>query len=598
VVAYDIDEKKYYTFTDCEDNDTRQPLSDLIPFLDDCRVLIAHNQMMYDIPVLRKLIGWIPSPDVVFYDTMILSQVLNYKRFGFGHSLAKWGEFLNYAKVEHEEWNRYSPEMRKRCQVDVELNVKVWEHLSAELQSRKNKETLKLGIRGEHYASYFTGRANAGGWPFDVEAAKLLLTRIGHELLLIKEVVEPQLKLKIAQLDNNPEFKSPAWIKNGDYAARTAGWFEISPRLGQEEDRPIWGDYCRVQAVKPDIGSMESVKGLLFSLGWVPDEYNYVKNAAGKLIQSTPKLTESSLEPLGKIGEMIGDFYSLRARHSVLQTWIDSVVDGRLHGDCFVIGTPTGRARHEIIANIPSADAKYGPEIRALFIAPPGYVVVGVDSKGNQNRALAHYLNNKDYTEAVCTGDIHEYNKGILETILGNMGAAGRKKAKAFFYALIFAGGAGKLALITTGKRDPVRGSVIKESFLKGIPGLKKLVSSLEDMFTVTQEKTGKGYILALDGRPIFMEAARLALNYLLQSFEKITVSLSIQQVVEELDRGRFDWQPLIFYHDEIQFYVKEDQAEAAKEISLKTFKEAPNKLGVSIMEGSAAIGKNWFETH
>jgi len=597
-VARDLSTGEQTVFSDY-DKDAR-PLKELPSFLDSCRLLSGHNILMYDLLVLEKLLGWKPKKTQKLVDTMIMSQVLNYKRFGFGHSLKAWGEFFKYPKVEHEDWSQYSPEMRNRCVVDVELNVKVYRYLIDELSSRKNKDKLKLGLKVEHGISRYVGRSILHGWPFDVAKALEVKQQLEDEMAKIEDFINPQLRMKLAKVDSDPEYKSPAWVKTGNYAVRTAAWFEIDPARGQEEDRPVWGDYCRVEVVQPDIGSMESVKDLLYNLGWEPDEWNYVKNDKGVPVKSSPKLTEASLEPLGEVGEKINKYYTLRSRHSILKTWIEeNVTDlGRIHGDCFVIGTPTARSRHGIIANIPSADATFGPEIRSLFSSPAGYVIVGADSKGNQNRALAHYLENKEYTEAVCAGDIHDFNRKILESIVGPMGPDGRKRAKAFFYALIFAGGPGKLALIVTGRRNNEVGLKIKNEFLRKIPGLNELVTRLEKMFEATEAKTGKGYIMALDGRPIFMEGKRLALNYLLQSFEKITVAAAIDQLQNELDEGGFDWQPLIVYHDECQFLVREDQAEAAKELALKAFREAPKQFGAMIMDGSAAIGKNWYETH
>ena len=598
-VAQDLASKEEFVFSDY-DSEAR-PLSELPKFLDSCSLLSGHNIMLYDLLILEKLLNWKPKPEQKLVDTMIMSQVQNYKRFGFGHSLAKWGEFFNFPKVEHEDWSQYSPEMRNRCVVDVQLNVKVYNYLVTELNGRKAKDKLKLGLKFEHGVSRFVGRSILHGWPFDKERALEVKASLEKEMELITELINPKLKMKLAKVDSDPEFKSPAWVRTGNYAARTCSWFEVDPSRGQEGDRPVWGDYCRVEVVQPDIGSMESVKELLYSLGWEPDEWNYVKNERGALVKSSPKLTEASLEPLGPIGAAVSTFYTLRARHSILTTWLEENYrpdTGRIHGDCFVIGTPTGRSRHGIIANIPSADAAYGPEIRSLFTCPPGYVMIGADSKGNQNRALAHYLNNAPYTEAICTGDIHSFNRDILESIVGPMGPDGRKRAKAFFYALIFAGGAGKLALIVTGRRDNEVGARIKDAFLKKIPGLNELVSSLERMFKETYDKTGKGYIFALDGRPIYMEAARLALNYLLQSFEKVTVSAAVDQAQTELDAAGLDWQPLIVYHDELQLFVREDQAEQAKVICIKAFQDAPKLLGATIMDGSAEIGKNWYETH
>jgi len=47
-----------------------------------------------------------------------------------------------------------------------------------------------------------------------------------------------------------------------------------------------------------------------------------------------------------------------------------------------------------------------------------------------------------------------------------------------------------------------------------------------------------------------------------------------------------------------VPVYVREDQAEAAMEIAKRAFKEAPRLFGVDIMDGSASIGNNWYETH
>jgi DNA polymerase I len=597
-VAEDLQTGEKVIFSD-HDSEAK-PLRELPAFLDSLDLIAGHNFMLYDLLVLEKILGWKPKPKLKVVDTMIMSQTLDYKRFGFGHSLAKWGEFFKYPKVEHEDWSQYSPEMRHRCVEDVTLNVKVYNYLNKELTERKFKDKLKIGLKAEHGVSRFVGRSILHGWPFDVDKAKEVKTKLEYEMGLIESLINPKLKLKLKQVDRDPEYKTPAWVRNGNYAVRTYDWFGLTAESGQEEDRPIWGDYCRVEAVYPDIGSMDSVKELLYELGWEPDEWNYVKDSKGQPVKSSPKLTDSSLEPLGEVGEAISRFYTLRSRHSILKTWLEENLteEGRIHGDCFVIGTPTARSRHAVIANIPSADAEYGPEIRSLFSVKPGYVMIGADSKGNQNRALAHYLGNAAYTEAICTGDIHDFNRKILESIVGDMGPSGRKKAKAFFYALIFAGGAGKLALIVTGRRDASVGQKIKEEFLKKIPGLHELVTKLEKMFDVTSSKTGKGYIMALDGRPVYMEGKRLALNYLLQSFEKITVSLAIDQLQRELDEGGFDWEPLIVYHDECQFLVREGQEEAAKEIALRAFRDAPKQLGAMIMEGDAKIGLNWYATH
>ena len=88
--------------------------------------LIGHNIIGYDLLVLRKLYNWIPNKDTKLYDTMLLSQVVNYDRFNGKHSLAVWGEYLGHSKVDHEDWSQYSIEMLHRCREDVKINLKVF----------------------------------------------------------------------------------------------------------------------------------------------------------------------------------------------------------------------------------------------------------------------------------------------------------------------------------------------------------------------------------------------------------------------------------------------------------------------------------------
>lgn len=92
-------------------------------------IVIGHNFIGYDIPALKKVLGFDYQGKVI--DTMILSQLLYPERPG-GHSLAAWGERLGFPKVEHEDWSKYTPEMLHRCEVDVALTRLVYEALCNE----------------------------------------------------------------------------------------------------------------------------------------------------------------------------------------------------------------------------------------------------------------------------------------------------------------------------------------------------------------------------------------------------------------------------------------------------------------------------------
>ncbi|KKK56268.1 hypothetical protein LCGC14_3066210, partial [marine sediment metagenome] len=68
-----------------------------------------------------------------------------------------------------------------------------------------------------------------------------------------------------------------------------------------------------------------------------------------------------------------------RQRHSIISGWKGSIrSDGRI--PAMVTGlAATGRARHKGIVNVPGPEAFYGPTMRRMFIAKPGWVLVGTD---------------------------------------------------------------------------------------------------------------------------------------------------------------------------------------------------------------------------
>ena len=78
-----------------------------------------------------------------------------------------------------------------------------------------------------------------------------------------------------------------------------------------------------------------------------------------------------------------------------------------------------------------------GKELRELFVAEPGDVVVGADSSGNQLRGLCHYVRNSDFTREVIFGDQHQRNADIL--------GCDRPTAKSYLYAYLFGAGDAKL---------------------------------------------------------------------------------------------------------------------------------------------------------
>jgi DNA polymerase-1 len=602
VVTKDIETDKEYIFCDHTTKDGSRPLKEAWKHLSQAKELIGHNIISYDLPVLKKLVGWVPNPKTVIRDTMLMSQILDYNRFGGRHALSLWGQYLGQKKPEHEDWMNYSDDMLHRCREDVGINEKVYRLLARELStilsglSDEKQGMFKRSLRIEHEIATFSSMCHEGGWVFDINSARKLQFAMQCEMADIEKEIVPKLKIRVKCLErrdpanNSFRFKEPEFRKDGAYMARTCAHFKIEQSNGKTSKRLIDGPYNKVEFVEPDMSSMDAIKLHLDAIGWEPLDWNWEKKGR-EFTKKSPKLCTESLLKLGRDGELIDRYTTTKSRLGILNGWINNLSsDGRLRGDMFTIATPTGRARHKTVVNVPGADAAWGKEMRSLFGCEKGYKVVGADSAGNQFRALCHYIKDDDFTNEVINGDVHQKNADIL--------GCKRSTAKPWIYAFLFGAGLEKLGLILTGVRNAKAGKESRAKFAAAIPGFKRLVDRLNEIYQISEHQNKRPSIPALDGRRIYIDSSHKALNYLLQSAEGITCKAAVSYTMAKFKEENIDARPLVFYHDEQEWAVREDQAQRAAEIMAESFREAPKWFGVECMDGDALIGDNWYDVH
>jgi DNA polymerase-1 len=600
LTAYDIDEDKMYVFKDGD-----MGWQDLF---NKAKKAIGHNILGFDVFALKKLYNYEFPSTCELQDTLILSQVLNYKRFNNdGHSLGRWGESLNFPKYDFNDWSKLSQEMVDYCIQDTRLTAKVYDILIKEYKGVVEKSPmLRYYIRAEHAAAKWCAEASLKGWPFDMKAAKELYNKLESEMEKAYKALSSRLGTKCVAIDKKKgivEYKQPKWTKKGFYDLHTANWFNVDPCSGYEgEERIVEGPYSRIEFEALSLDSVADVKVFLYRNGWQPTEWNFkVDDTTGKKVKSSPKISEDSLEFLGGDGKLYTEFLTAKSRYGILKTWIENTDDkGMLHGDCMVIGTPSMRSRHSIIVNVPSADSPWGKEMRSLFVCLPGWKLIGCDSAGNQARGLAHYLGDEKFIDTLLNGDIHQYNADTLTKVLLNMGVVfqvKRAQAKRILYAFLFGASGGKLWSYIFGNIDDDQGKKLKSGFLKAVPGFKALLEKLENIYGKTSQ-FGDGYIPSLAGNRIYVDSFHKLLVYLLQSAEKITCASALMLTVETLNKENIPYIPCIFYHDEIDFMVPEEYAERAAQIGKQSFAEGPKLFGVTIMDGGAKIGNNWYDVH
>jgi hypothetical protein len=569
LVMQDITTKEISSYSDYDDN--LPSLKEGLQKLSEASILAGHNIIGYDLPVLKRLLGWEPKPSQKLWDTFIMSQLCMFQRT-HRHGLAGWGEFFEYPKGNYSDWTNYNQEMLTYCIQDVTLNTKVYERLSREASIQiRARPVFKQALVLEHEFAAINAEITQKGWKFNMRKAKVLKRDLTWRLHAIEDELEPKLG-KVCLLKGTKEVDKIV-KKNGDYYKSVADWYDLDVSTKASEGF-VKGPFSRIEFKEVRLGQLVEVKKYLSDIGWKPDDWTF-KKIQGRWIKQSPKLTDSSLKPLGLVGAMIGDFYMMRQRLAMIDGWIGMVEewgDGRLHGDMFTIGTPSFRCRHRGIVNIPGVHVPYGKDIRSLLTCEKGYKLVGADSAGNQFRGLAHYMGDDEFTASVVTGkesdgtDAHSRNAAIL--------GISRSKAKNFIYAYLFGAGMSKLGEVVTGLKSPKAGKEADAKFKAAFPKLKELKDELLSEYNTNKMKTGIGFIIGADGRRIIVGSDHQLLNYLLQTLEGITCkSALVHQYKKIKELGIEDTYPILFYHDETAWVTPTKHSKTVLDISVEGFR-------------------------
>ena len=552
-------------------------------FFKDCSEVIGHNFINFDMRVLNKLwnVG-IKLHQVT--DTIILSRLFDAK--GIGHSLKEWGERLGEYKDHHEDWSKWSQEMEDYCKQDVNVTAKLYQKLAKVCPAPQDV------IRLEHSVQFLLERQREYGFLIDVKEAIALKARIDAEYMSLIE------DLKIAFPPRKKLLKNyvPRYNKDGAMCA-------VSKRIIQSENVEDAGDgtYNIYEMEEFNIDSPTQIVERLEPY-WHPVVFN--KPSKTRPDYRSPKVCIENIETVNADApEAIQKIVRCKidkSRSTLIESFLKATDDnGRMHGTVISIGAATHRMAHTNpnTANVPSRGL-YGDEIRALFKAAKGYKIVGVDASGIQLRALCHYIQDEKFRYSICHGDQHAYlatvygllpsDKPYDETIPEMKKA--RSTGKTVTFCIIMGGGAAKVGLIVGG--DEKQGKKIMNSLKSGLHGFSK--------FKMEHERYAlkQGY-RAIDGRWVRVKNAHLCMSSMLQSFESCIVKWVMVEAYKRLTKAGIDFHQVAVVHDEIQYEVKEEQAEELGKIVEQCFRDAGERFkSFCPLDGEAKIGNNWKESH
>lgn len=559
---------------------------------------VAHNGVGFDFPALNKVLGTRLTMNNII-DTLLMSMIYSPSLEG-GHSLESWGVRLRSPKLDFNDFSQFTPEMLTYCRQDTLLCRLVYREL---VKRMTRADFSDLGLEIEHRAWQLIKKQQENGFFFNIQEAHVLYAKLRQEETEIGKRVH---EIWPPVLERVACYKQ-ARKKDGLHTKGYLNHLEQYERLSETED----GGYEAYGYVAFNIGSPIQRTEKLLELGWepLPDERTPTgqpkPTSKGQLVPSLAAFVETS----GLEGpRLIASWIEYNARANMINTWIEAYNDntGCIHGSLWIANTLRYRHSSPNTANIPAvrvrtvnkgtpeeydepllgADGVYTYEARDLWCTRDrnNRRLVGVDAKGIQLRVLAHYLNNKDFTDAVLAGDPHSYNQQIG-------GFASRPVAKTFIYAFLLGAGDAKVGSIIGGStRD---GREIKARFIGNFPGLAELLDRLQ------REIDRTGRIKLIDGTPLLVTAPHTRLGYLLQGDESRIMKKAKIDVTRSIQRQGLDvlWAGDI--HDEWQADIHCSHVDGY----IGTCKGVFPRVGIDFnynipLDCDAKIGLTWAETH
>lgn len=432
-------------------------------FFTEAKVLIGHNIVRFDIVAVEKVLGIKVKARLI--DTLALSWYLNHERIK--HGLEGYGVEYGVPKPVITDWSSLTPEdYAHRCDEDVKINTRLWRDLDLKL----NRLYPDLEDK-DRFIDYLTFKMDCAReqealrWKLDVPMAQ----KAHDEIMVLKEEKVEQLSHAMPKRILTRVVTQPKnmYRKNHSLSAHGEKWEELC----KEYKQPITTQSFVVKTGE-ELGnpnSNDQVKDWLYSLGWQPITFKFVRDKETgdermiAQIRNESDLCESvkDLAEVDPAVDLLDGLTVLTHRAGILKSFLECHVDGYLKAEIAGL-TNTLRFKHsKPLVNLPSVDKPYGDVIRGCLTCPEGYTLAGADMVSLEDTTKRHYMQplDPDYVEdmsregfdphldlakfagTVTQDDIDAYNRGERPDL-----KKVRKSYKVVNYSATYGIGAAKLA--------------------------------------------------------------------------------------------------------------------------------------------------------
>ena len=318
---------------------------------------------------------------------------------------------------------------------------------------------------------------------------------------------------------------------------------------------------------------------------------------------STSAEVLEKLRPQHPIIDLILEYRQLTKLNSTYVEGLAKVIapDGRIHTSFQNTVTATGRlsSTEPNLQNIP-VRTELGAQIRTMFIARPGWVLVDADYSQIELRLLAHMAGDEKMIAAFQSGqDIHAQTASQVfglppEEVTGEL----RRRAKAVNFGIVYGISDFSLAQDIGVSRQEAADYMNK--YLATFSGVR------EYMEHVKAQAKEDGYVATLMGRRRWLPELK-STNYNLRAFgERVALNMPIQgtaadvmklamiRVARRLKTEGLRAQLILQVHDELIVECPQEEADQVKALLTQEM-EGAGKFSVPLV-AEAGAGRSWAE--
>ena len=329
---------------------------------------------------------------------------------------------------------------------------------------------------------------------------------------------------------------------------------------------------------------------------------------AGKKTKTGWSTNADVLEKLIGKHPIIGDILEYRMLTKLKSTYADGLLkvisaDGRIHTNFRMTVTATGRlsSTEPNLQNIP-VRRELGAQIRRMFVAAPGCVLVDADYSQIELRLLAHISGDETMQNAFKSGeDIHAVTASqVFGLPLAEVTPAQRSSAKAVNFGIVY--GISAFSLAQDIKVSPAEARAYIDAYMQKYHGVR------EYMDRVIAEAKERGYVETLFGRrrPVpELKASnfntrsfgeRVARNMPIQGTAADIIKLAMVNVRRRLRAEGLEARLILQVHDEL---IAECPEREAERVAALLEEEMERAVTLSVpLTAEAHSGHSWAEAH